>query len=251
MRCYESAWGIRTALSQHSSQDSSLVDPSESFADPIEIESSDDEQVDSVIAGMTDEQKSIPVFNTFHPKIPNKQVCVRKVRGGLQDDGLLKATVTPRRSKRGRPAPTDAEYRPSKSVKLSKPKAKPKGQPTGGGRVKIDLNCLSGGVRQSRSGMASERPSAPGTVGIAAVESVHPPPAAPETTSAPRCAQDASVRPSTHPEEGYSGIPWGGTMDPGRHRGTPGFRSGSGYSWILVGTVGNPGSPPGIQEYSY
>ena len=123
-----------SALSQHSSQDSPLVGPSESFAEPfesqIEIDSSDDEQVDSVIAGMTDEQKSIPAFNTFHPKLPNNhQYLPRKVRGGLQDDGLLKAAVTPRRSKRGRSAPTDAEYRTSKSVKLSKPKAKPKCPP--------------------------------------------------------------------------------------------------------------------------
>ena len=43
--------------------------------------------------------------------------------------------------------------------------------------------------------MASERPSAPGTAGIAAVESVRTPPAAPETTSAPRCAQDWARRP--------------------------------------------------------
>ena len=32
--------------------------------------------------------------------------------------------------------------------------------------------------------------------------------------------------------EGYSWIPLGGTLDPGRHRG---------YSWIPVGTVGTPG----------
>ena len=45
--------------------------------------------------------------------------------------------------------------------------------------------------------------------------------------------------PSSHQRclvDGYSWIPWGGTLDPGRHRG---------YSWILVGTVGNPGSRPG------
>ena len=41
----------------------------------------------------------------------------------LQDDGVLQATVNPRRSKRGRSAPTAAEYRPSKSVKLSAPGA--------------------------------------------------------------------------------------------------------------------------------
>ena len=122
------------ALAQHSSQDSPLVGPSESFAElfetHIDIDSSDDEQVDSVIAGMTDEQKSIPAFNTFHPKLPDKHMYLpRKVRGGLQDDGVLQATVNPRRSKRGRSAPTAAEYRPSKSVKLSKPKAKPKGPP--------------------------------------------------------------------------------------------------------------------------
>ena len=61
-----------SALPQHSSQDSPLVGPSESFAElfetHIDIDSSDDEQVDSVIAGMTDEQKSIPAFNTFHPE---------------------------------------------------------------------------------------------------------------------------------------------------------------------------------------
>ena len=116
------------ALAQHSSQDSPLVGPSESFAElfetHIDIDSSDDEQVDSVIAGMTDEQKSIPAFNTFHPKLPDKHMYLpRKVRGGLQDDGVLQATVNPRRSKRERSAPTAAEYRPSKSVKLSAPGA--------------------------------------------------------------------------------------------------------------------------------
>ena len=61
---------------------------------------------------------------------------------------------------------------------------------TGWGRVKIDLNCFSEGVRQSRSGMPSERPSASETAGSGAGDAVRTPPAAPETTSAPRCAQD-------------------------------------------------------------
>ena len=38
--------------------------------------------------------------------------------------------------------------------------------------------------------MASERPSAPETAGSGAGDAVRTPPAAPETTSAPRCAQD-------------------------------------------------------------